>query len=162
MKPTIAYLGLGGMGAAMAARFLDAGYPLTVWNRSPEKTTELVARGAKRAATPKEAVIGADFIFTMVAEDRALNDIALGEFGFVSHMNAVSRRSTNPPARATSRPPFSGAPPPQPRDNYGFVFPAQHRAKRESRRSCSTSGRKSSTSAMTPAAPMSSSSPEIS
>lgn len=90
MKPTIAYLGLGGMGAAMAARFLDAGYPLTVWNRSPDKTAELVARGAKRAATPKEAAIGADFIFTMVAEDRALNDITLGEFGFVSQMNAGS------------------------------------------------------------------------
>ena len=56
MQATIAYLGLGSMGLAMASRFLDAGFPLTVWNRSPEKAAVLAKRGARVAATPAEAV----------------------------------------------------------------------------------------------------------
>lgn len=47
MKPQIAYLGLGGMGAAMSKRLLEAGYPLTVWNRSAGKADELLASGAR-------------------------------------------------------------------------------------------------------------------
>lgn len=48
----VTVIGLGPMGRAMAAAYLDAGYEVTVWNRSPGKDTELVARGARRAATP--------------------------------------------------------------------------------------------------------------
>ena len=42
----IALLGLGLMGSGMANRLLDAGYPLSVWNRNPDKTEPLAARGA--------------------------------------------------------------------------------------------------------------------
>lgn len=89
MKPSIAYLGLGGMGLAMATRLLDAGYPMTVWNRSPEKAAPLVARGARGvrlAATPADAAADADFIFSMVAEDGALDGITLGETGLLASM----------------------------------------------------------------------------
>ncbi len=90
MKPRIAYLGLGNMGIAMAKRFLAAGYPLSVWNRNPEKACELVALGAQLATTPAESVKDADFVFTMVADDRALQEIALGQAGFLAQMKPGS------------------------------------------------------------------------
>ena len=48
----IAFLGLGPMGAPMAARLADAGHELCVWNRSAEKATPFAARGARLATTP--------------------------------------------------------------------------------------------------------------
>lgn len=86
MKPQIANLGLGGMGAAMARRLLEAGYPLTVWNRSPGKADDLVAGGARLASSLADAVEDADFVFTMVADDRALDEIAIGTSGFLTAM----------------------------------------------------------------------------
>ncbi|MBT2610056.1 NAD(P)-dependent oxidoreductase [Streptomyces sp. ISL-87] len=53
---TVTVVGLGPMGRAMAAAYLDAGYRVTVWNRSPGKDAELVARGARRAGSVDEAV----------------------------------------------------------------------------------------------------------
>src|ERR1700721_2455800 len=55
----IALLGLGLMGSGMAGRLLDAGYPLTLWNRTPGKSQALEARGARRAKSPREAAPGA-------------------------------------------------------------------------------------------------------
>ncbi|MEU3528080.1 NAD(P)-binding domain-containing protein [Streptomyces sp. NPDC038707] len=54
-KP-VTLLGLGPMGKALAGTLLRKGHPLTVWNRSPEKADDLVARGARRARTVAEAV----------------------------------------------------------------------------------------------------------
>lgn len=56
----IAFLGLGRMGTPMAGRLLAAGHPLVVWNRTPERTEPLVAKGAKAAPTPAEAVRGGE------------------------------------------------------------------------------------------------------
>ena len=55
----IALLGLGLMGSGMANRLLDAGYPLSVWNRNPDKTESLAARGATVAKSPRQAAAGA-------------------------------------------------------------------------------------------------------
>ncbi|MGW6705200.1 NAD(P)-dependent oxidoreductase [Streptomyces sp. NPDC054956] len=55
-KETVTVIGLGPMGQAMAAAYLDAGYEVTVWNRSPGKDAGLLARGARPAATAAEAV----------------------------------------------------------------------------------------------------------
>ncbi|MEU9108974.1 NAD(P)-binding domain-containing protein [Streptomyces xanthophaeus] len=52
----VTVVGLGPMGQAMAAAYLDAGYEVTVWNRTAGKDTDLVARGARRAADIAEAV----------------------------------------------------------------------------------------------------------
>jgi 3-hydroxyacyl-CoA dehydrogenase len=51
----IALLGLGLMGSGMAGRLLDAGYPLSIWNRTPGKTQALADRGAKVANSPRAA-----------------------------------------------------------------------------------------------------------
>ncbi|WP_263772772.1 NAD(P)-dependent oxidoreductase [Propionivibrio soli] len=86
MTPSIAYLGLGSMGMSMAARLIEASYPLTVWNRSAGKAAPLTGKGAREAATPEDAVKNADFVFSMVADDRALEDVVSGDHGMLSAM----------------------------------------------------------------------------
>ena len=54
----VAFLGLGQMGAAIAANILKAGHELSVWNRSPEKAGALTRRGAVLKQTPREAAKG--------------------------------------------------------------------------------------------------------
>jgi 3-hydroxyisobutyrate dehydrogenase-like beta-hydroxyacid dehydrogenase len=73
-EPTVAFLGLGRMGAVMAARLLDAGTPLAVWNRTSSKCDPLVERGATRLDDVAQAA-GADVVFSMVLDDRALADL---------------------------------------------------------------------------------------
>jgi 3-hydroxyisobutyrate dehydrogenase-like beta-hydroxyacid dehydrogenase len=70
----ISFLGLGNMGRAMAKNLLKARFDLTVWNRTAERADELVAAGAKRAATIAEAS-RADIVITMVADDTALESL---------------------------------------------------------------------------------------
>ena len=77
----IAFLGLGIMGAGMAARLLDAGARLTVFNRTADRAAPLAARGAVVAATPRDAVADADIVFSMVADDAASHDIWDGGSG---------------------------------------------------------------------------------
>src|SRR5688572_27413983 len=79
--PRVALFGLGLMGAGMARRVLGAGFPLTIYNRTPGKATALVAAGAQLAATPREAAARADVIISMVADDAASRAVWLGENG---------------------------------------------------------------------------------
>ncbi|MFI2639978.1 NAD(P)-dependent oxidoreductase [Streptomyces sp. NPDC018610] len=72
----IAFLGLGRMGVPMARRLLAAGHPLTVWNRTAAKAEELVAEGARPAASPADAVRDADVVITMLADPAALAAVA--------------------------------------------------------------------------------------
>jgi len=77
----VALLGLGTMGAGMAANWLAKGFPLSVWNRTPARAKALAARGAKTAATPRAAAEGADCIFAMVADDDASRAVWLADDG---------------------------------------------------------------------------------
>jgi len=65
-QPTVALLGTGTMGAPMARNIAAAGLPLRVWNRSRDKAEPLAEAGAVVAATPAEAVDGADVVLTML------------------------------------------------------------------------------------------------
>jgi 3-hydroxyisobutyrate dehydrogenase len=67
----IAFLGLGAMGSRMAPHLIKAGHDVTVWNRSPAAVAAAVARGARSAATPREAAEGAEFVFSMLTDDDA-------------------------------------------------------------------------------------------
>jgi 3-hydroxyisobutyrate dehydrogenase len=69
------------MGSGMAARMLAAGQEVTVFNRSPEKASELVAAGATLADTPRAAAQGAEAIIAMVADDDASRATWLGADG---------------------------------------------------------------------------------
>jgi 3-hydroxyisobutyrate dehydrogenase-like beta-hydroxyacid dehydrogenase len=86
MTQHIAFLGLGRMGAGMAARLLRSGFQLTVYNRTHARAEALVAAGALRADTPRDAVKDADVVVSMLADDQALLGLALGEAGFVGAM----------------------------------------------------------------------------
>jgi 3-hydroxyisobutyrate dehydrogenase len=86
----VGFIGLGRMGHGMAGRYLDAGFDVTVWNRSKAKAEDLIARGARRAASPAEAADGADAVVTMVADDEASRAVWLGEDGAASKMKAGS------------------------------------------------------------------------
>jgi 3-hydroxyisobutyrate dehydrogenase len=77
----VALLGLGTMGAGMAANWLAKGFGLTVWNRTRARTQALADKGAKVATTPREAAEGADCIFAMVADDAASRAVWLGDDG---------------------------------------------------------------------------------
>jgi 3-hydroxyisobutyrate dehydrogenase len=77
-KVTVAVLGLGVMGRAMAGRILAAGLPTAVWNRRPEVAAELGEHGARVAADPADAVRDADVVVTMVTDADAVLSIADG------------------------------------------------------------------------------------
>src|SRR5665213_4043516 len=84
----VAFIGLGRMGHGMAARYLDAGFTLAVWNRNKAKADDLIARGARWAASPADAVDGADAVVTMVADDAASRAVWLGKDGAASAAKA--------------------------------------------------------------------------
>lgn len=77
----VALLGLGAMGAGMAANWLAKGFGLTVWNRTRARTQALADKGARVATTPREAAEGADCVFAMVADDAASRAVWLGDDG---------------------------------------------------------------------------------
>ncbi|MFJ9827187.1 NAD(P)-dependent oxidoreductase [Streptomyces sp. NPDC101160] len=64
----VTVIGLGQMGTALAAAFLDAGHPTTVFNRTPARADALVARGARRAATVAEAVAASELVVVCVLD----------------------------------------------------------------------------------------------
>ncbi len=67
----VAFLGLGRMGSVMASRLLEAGTPLSVWNRTPARCDPLVAAGADRLERLTDAA-ARDVVFSMVLDDGAL------------------------------------------------------------------------------------------
>jgi 3-hydroxyisobutyrate dehydrogenase len=79
--PRVAFIGLGRMGHGMAGRYIEAGFDVSVWNRSKVKAEDLIARGASWATSPADAAIDADVVVTMVADDEASRAVWLGEDG---------------------------------------------------------------------------------
>ncbi|MFN7644093.1 MAG: NAD(P)-dependent oxidoreductase [Burkholderiales bacterium] len=101
MSTTIAFTGMGAMGTPMAENLLAAGFALRVWNRGPGRTDPFAARGATVCATPAEAVRGAAFVVSMVADDEATRQVMLGEHGVVAAAapgTTIVDSSTNTPA----------------------------------------------------------------
>ncbi len=81
MAENVAILGLGTMGAGMAANLLKAGFALSVYNRTTAKARALTDSGARLAATPAEAVKGASVIISMLSDDTASREVWLGKDG---------------------------------------------------------------------------------
>lgn len=82
-KPKVAFIGTGIMGAPIAGHILDAGYDLVVYNRTKEKTDDLVARGATYASSPAKAAADADIIFTMVGYPSDVEEVYLAGDGLL-------------------------------------------------------------------------------
>ena len=84
----IGFLGLGNMGAGIAANLLKAGHDVAVWNRSPAKAQPLIAAGATGAAHPRAAAEGREIVFTMLADDTALLAVLDGPDGLHAGLGA--------------------------------------------------------------------------
>jgi 3-hydroxyisobutyrate dehydrogenase len=71
----IAFLGMGAMGSRMALSLLQAGYGVTVWNRTPSACEPLRQAGARVAASPREAAERAGFVIAMLRDDTASREV---------------------------------------------------------------------------------------
>ncbi len=81
MKKRLGFIGLGIMGRAMAANLLRAGFPLTVWNRTPNKGEPLLKGGAQWADSPAEVVEKSDITFVMVSDPPASREVLFSQDG---------------------------------------------------------------------------------
>ena len=88
-KARIGFIGLGIMGHSMAGHLLAAGHPLSVYNRSADKTTALVAKGAQACATPAQVAQQSDVIITMVGYPSDVEQVWLGAEGIIAHASNV-------------------------------------------------------------------------
>lgn len=75
----ITFLSTGAMGSRMAARLLEAGHEVVVWNRTAPRTDGLVQAGAARAETPRAAARDAEVVISMARDDAAARTIWLDE-----------------------------------------------------------------------------------
>ncbi|MBS0499070.1 MAG: NAD(P)-dependent oxidoreductase [Burkholderiaceae bacterium] len=112
---TVAFLGLGVMGAPMAGHLARAGHAVTVYNRTAAKAAAFCAQfpGTRHAATPAAAAAGADFVFSCVGNDDDLRSVVLGDSGalagmqpgaiFVDHTTASADVARELAAAARSR-----------------------------------------------------------
>ena len=80
-KEKIGWIGLGKMGTPMAKNMVKAGFPLTVWNRTREKTKELAELGATVADTPQRLASDSDVVISMILDDKALDAVSTGPEG---------------------------------------------------------------------------------
>jgi 3-hydroxyisobutyrate dehydrogenase-like beta-hydroxyacid dehydrogenase len=71
----VGFIGLGNMGLGMSRNLVKAGHDLVVYNRTRSRTEELQRLGAKIADTPAAAAAGAEVLITMLADDRAVQDV---------------------------------------------------------------------------------------
>ena len=83
--PTLAFAGIGLMGLPMCQRLLAAGYPLAVWNRSPDKCAPLLEQGAQRVDTPAALSAAADIILLCLADTAAVREVVFGAGGIAEH-----------------------------------------------------------------------------
>lgn len=74
-RSPVTVLGLGPMGQAMTHTLIDAGHPVTVWNRTPSRADDVVTAGAHLAATPADAVAASDLIVLSLTDYQAMWDV---------------------------------------------------------------------------------------
>ena len=84
----IGFIGLGQMGAAMAANLVRAGHEMSVWNRSAAKAHKLAEAGASVADSPRAAATGKEAVLTMLADDAALETVLSGEDGLLAGLGS--------------------------------------------------------------------------
>src|SRR4051812_1320822 len=103
MQETLGFIGLGGMGLALATNLLRAGFGLRVYNRSPAKARPLLEQGAHLARSPAEAAEPGGVVVTMVSDDRAVEEVTLGTNGLLSRLGDGVHLSMSTIAPRTAR-----------------------------------------------------------
>ncbi|MEU2507440.1 NAD(P)-binding domain-containing protein [Streptomyces sp. NPDC007863] len=103
-RTPVTVIGLGSMGSALAAAFLAAGHPTTVWNRSPERAASLAERGATVAATPAAALAASPLIVACLTTFDATRDVLDAAGAELAGRTLVTLNSGAPAeARTTAR-----------------------------------------------------------
>src|SRR5262245_21147897 len=99
MGEHIGFIGLGRMGSAMAGRLIDAGHTLTVYDVSEPAVAAFTARGATRAASPKEVADAAEVVIASLPSPVIVQETALGPSGVIhgSKINTFIDVSTTGP-----------------------------------------------------------------
>jgi 3-hydroxyisobutyrate dehydrogenase-like beta-hydroxyacid dehydrogenase len=82
----VSVIGMGNMGRAFATRALDRGHHVTVWNRTPDRTADLVAGGAVAAGSLGDCVDDAEIVLLVVADDAAVLDLCEGDGGLLARL----------------------------------------------------------------------------
>ena len=85
---SLAFIGLGNMGAPMAHNLLQDGFGLNVFNRSQQRAELLASEGASIASSPSDCVATGGIVITMLANDAALLETTLGPHGFADRLGA--------------------------------------------------------------------------
>ncbi len=85
---TIGFIGLGNMGANMAARYMDAGYTVYGESRSRKAARSLIEQGLNWAETPREVAEEADVVMTSLPDDDVLETVASGADGIIAGLSA--------------------------------------------------------------------------
>src|SRR5437016_849781 len=80
-KPSIGFIGMGHMGSHMAQRLLDAGYQVTVYDRTKKKAQVVGLRGAQVVKTPKDLGADCQIVMACVRDDRAQGEVMFGPDG---------------------------------------------------------------------------------
>ena len=78
------------MGSGIARNIQRAGFELVVYNRTPEKAKPFLAAGASLGQTPRQAAVDADFVITMLMDDRSVLDVVEGPDGILAGMRPGS------------------------------------------------------------------------
>jgi 3-hydroxyisobutyrate dehydrogenase len=86
----VGFCGLGTMGAAMAANVARAGYPTTVWNRTPGRAGAAVAAGAVEAVSPAAAASASDVVVICVSDTPDVEAVLFGEGGLAEGLSEGS------------------------------------------------------------------------
>ncbi|MEO9332518.1 MULTISPECIES: NAD(P)-dependent oxidoreductase [Ectopseudomonas] len=81
--PALAFAGIGLMGLPMTRRLLAAGYPLTLWNRTPDKCAPLLELGAHRVENPAELCRDASVVMLCLANTEVVREVVFGPGGVV-------------------------------------------------------------------------------
>jgi 3-hydroxyisobutyrate dehydrogenase-like beta-hydroxyacid dehydrogenase len=82
----IGFIGIGRMGLGMARNLLRAGHTVAVYNRTHAKGEALAADGASVESSPAQACHAADAVFTMLADDHAVEEVVFGAAGVASSL----------------------------------------------------------------------------
>jgi 3-hydroxyisobutyrate dehydrogenase-like beta-hydroxyacid dehydrogenase len=102
MNLTLGFIGTGNMGLPIAKNLLESGYSLRVFNRTPGKAAYLAALGAKLVSSCGETAEPGGIVFTMLSDDNALEQVAIGDNGLVKALGAggihVSLSTVSPAA----------------------------------------------------------------
>lgn len=79
--PAIGFIGLGTMGSAICRHVIEAGFPVTVWGRTQDRTTRHLEAGANWAQSPAELAKSSDIVVLCVSNDAAVEDVVFGDSG---------------------------------------------------------------------------------